>query len=137
MFNASSATCSGCVDSLGLERVVSNLLSNAIKFSPKHGKVVVELRRDPQGLIISVGDEGVGMDPSDAQQLFNRFGRLAAHSQIPGAGLGLYIVKCIVSAHGGSIDLTSAPGKGTTFEVFFPDAPPLNERGEVVCTEFA
>jgi signal transduction histidine kinase len=51
--------------------------------------------------------------------------------------LGLFIVKCIVSAHGGSIDVTSALGKGTTFDVYFPDRPPLNDHGEVLCLDFA
>lgn len=124
---------SGCIDPLAFERVVSNLVSNAIKFSRKGGNVVVDLRRGPGGLVLSVRDDGVGMEPSDAQRLFNRFGRLAGNEEVPGSGLGLYIVKCIVSAHGGSIDLTSTPGRGTVFEVFFPDAPPVNDRGEVVC----
>jgi signal transduction histidine kinase len=77
------------------------------------------------------------MEPSDVQRLFNRYGRLSSHAQVAGTGLGLFIVKCIVSAHGGSIDVTSAPGKGTTFEVFLPDKPPMNERGEVLCLDFA
>jgi PAS domain S-box-containing protein len=127
----------GCVDSLGFERALSNLISNGIKFTPKGGSVFVEIKRNPTGLTLSVRDLGAGMEPSDAQRLFNRYGRLASHAQVSGTGLGLFIVKCIVSAHGGSIDVTSALGKGTTFEVYFPDRPPLNDRGEVLCLDFA
>jgi PAS domain S-box-containing protein len=127
----------GCVDPLGFERVLSNLISNGIKFTPKGGSVFVEMKRNLTGLTLSVRDLGAGMEPSDAQRLFNRYGRLASHAQVAGTGLGLFIVKCIVSAHGGSIDVTSALGKGTTFDVYFPDRPPLNERGEVLCLDFA
>jgi PAS domain S-box-containing protein len=126
----------GCVDALGFERVLSNLISNGIKFTPKGGEVFVGVERNSMGLLLAVRDLGSGMEPADARRLFNRYGRLPSHAQVAGTGLGLFIVKCIVSAHGGSIDVTSAPGKGTTFEVFFPDLPPLNERGEVVCLDF-
>jgi signal transduction histidine kinase len=127
----------GCVDSLGFERVLSNLISNGIKFTPKGGRVYVDMKRNLTGLAISVRDFGAGMEPSDARRLFNRYRRLASHAQVSGTGLGLFIVKCIVSAHGGSIDVTSALGKGTTFDVYFPDRPPLNDRGEVLCLDFA
>lgn len=127
----------GCVDALGFERVVTNLLSNAIKFSSKGGVVDVVLRRNAGGVTLTVQDHGVGMEPSDAQRLFQRYSRLAAHAGVSGSGLGLFIVKCIVSAHGGGIDVTSAVGRGTAFEVLFPDNPPCNERGEVLCLDFA
>lgn len=127
----------GCVDPLGFERVLSNLVSNGIKFSRKGGSVSVEVKRNSSGVSLSVRDHGAGMEPSDAQRLFARYGRLSSHNQVSGTGLGLYIVKCIVSAHGGSIDVTSALGKGTTFDVYLPDAPPMNERGEVMCLDFA
>jgi signal transduction histidine kinase len=127
----------GCVDALGFERVITNLVSNAIKFSPKGGHVDVELKRLAAGIALTVRDYGVGMEPSDAQRLFQRYARLASHAGVAGSGLGLFIVKCIVSAHGGSIDVTSSVGRGTTFEVFLPDSPPCNERGEVLCLDFA
>jgi signal transduction histidine kinase len=127
----------GCVDALGFERVVTNLVSNAIKFSTKGSHVDVSLRRTAAGVVLTVQDHGVGMEPSDAQRLFQRYSRLAAHAGVSGSGLGLFIVKCIVSAHGGAIDVTSAVGQGTSFEVFFPDTPPRNERGEVLCLDFA
>jgi PAS domain S-box-containing protein len=137
VWNDGAARVEGCVDALGFERVLSNLISNGIKFTPKGGNVFVEIKRDSTGLALSVRDLGAGMEPSDAQSLFTRYGRLASHAQVSGTGLGLFIVKCIVSAHGGSIDVTSAVGKGTTFDVYFPDRPPLNDRGEVLCLDFA
>jgi PAS domain S-box-containing protein len=127
----------GCVDGLGFERVLFNLVSNAIKFTPKGGRVQIGVERVAGGTVLQVTDSGSGMEPSDAQRLFSRYARLAQHSGVSGTGLGLFIVKCIVSAHGGSIDVTSALGRGTTFEVFLPDAPPINERGEVLCLDFA
>lgn len=127
----------GCVDSLGFDRVMSNLISNAIKFSPKGGVVSIRLARQAGGVVLRVQDYGPGMEPSEAQRLFTRYSRLSAHSGVAGSGLGLFIVKCIVNAHGGSIDVTSAVGKGTAFDVFFPDMPPCNERGEVLCLDFA
>jgi signal transduction histidine kinase len=127
----------GCVDELGLERVISNLVGNGIKFTPRGGTITVAAQPVSGGATVSVRDTGCGMEPSDAQRLFQRYQRLPGHAAIPGSGLGLFIVKSIVSAHGGAIDVTSAIGEGTVFEVFFPDAPPLNARGEVLCLDFA
>lgn len=127
----------GCVDPLGFERVLSNLVTNGIKFTPKGGRVLVTLRRGGGGVVLGVRDTGTGMEPSEVQRLFNRYARLTSHSRVAGSGLGLFIVKCIVNAHGGTIDVTSTPGKGTAFEVFFPDVPPCNERGELLCLDFA
>ncbi len=125
----------GCVDALGFERILTNLVGNAIKFSASGGRIEVGLERRELGIALVVRDYGVGMEPGDAQRLFQRYSRLSAHAGVSGSGLGLFIVKCIVSAHGGSIDVTSAIGKGTTFEVFLPDRPPCNERGEVLCLD--
>ncbi len=125
----------GCVDALGFERILTNLVSNAIKFSVSGGRIEVTLERREQGIGLIVCDYGVGMEPGDAQRLFQRYSRLSAHAGVSGSGLGLFIVKCIVNAHGGSIDVTSAIGKGTSFEVFLPDRPPCNERGEVLCLD--
>ena len=137
VWEGGSARVEGCVDALGFERVLSNLISNGIKFTPKGGRVFVGIERNSTGVTLAVRDLGAGMEPSDAQRLFSRYGRLSSHAQVSGTGLGLFIVKCIVSAHGGAIDVTSALGKGTTFDVYFPDRPPLNERGEVLCLDFA
>jgi PAS domain S-box-containing protein len=125
----------GCVDALGFERVLTNLYSNAVKFSKKGGIIEISLERHATGVSLKIRDYGAGMEPGDAKRLFQRYSRLSEHTAVSGSGLGLFIVKCIVSAHGGSIDVRSAIGKGTTFEVFFPDAPPRNDRGEVLCLD--
>jgi signal transduction histidine kinase len=136
-FSSGSVGLIGCVDPLGFERVLSNLVTNGIKFTPKGGTVVVNLARGVGGIVLSVRDTGSGMEPSEAQRLFARYARLTTHNRVAGSGLGLFIVKCIVNAHGGTIDVSSTPGKGTVFDVFFPDLPPCNERGEVLCLDFA
>jgi PAS domain S-box-containing protein len=136
-FSSATAGLVGCVDPLGFERVLSNLVTNGIKFTPKGGTVVVNLARGVGGIVLSVRDTGSGMEPSEAQRLFARYARLTTHNRVAGSGLGLFIVKCIVNAHGGTIEVSSTPGKGTAFDVFFPDLPPCNERGEVLCLDFA
>lgn len=136
-FSSGAAGLIGCVDPLGFERVLSNLVTNGIKFTPKGGSVRVNLARGVGGIVLSVSDTGSGMEPSEAQRLFARYARLTTHNRVAGSGLGLFIVKCIVNAHGGTIDVSSTPGKGTVFEVFLPDLPPCNERGEVLCLDFA
>lgn len=125
--------CMGNVDTLGFERVVTNLVTNAIKFTPKGGRVVVELRNAPAGVEVRVTDTGQGMDPHEVQRLFQRFSRLSQHAGTPGTGLGLFIVKSIVNAHGGRVEVVSAPGAGSTFALFFPKDPPVDARGEALC----
>ena len=123
------------LDALGLSRVVTNLLNNAIKFTPKGGAIGVHVSKLDGDLHIAVTDTGSGIEPSEVQRIFERFSRLDKHSQIPGSGLGLFIVKSIVAAHGGRIEVTSQPGKGTTFELIFPENLPENQHGELVCLE--
>jgi signal transduction histidine kinase len=77
------------------------------------------------------------MEPAEVQRLFERFSRLAKHSHIQGRGLGLYLVKNIVSAHGGTVLVTSQPEKGSTFTLEFPANPPVNEKGQILCLDFA
>jgi signal transduction histidine kinase/CheY-like chemotaxis protein len=127
----------GVVDGLSFARVVQNLVSNAIKFSEKGGAVQVGLDVKSSVVTLTVTDNGAGMEPGDVQRLFERFSRLSKHSQIEGSGLGLYLVKNIVSAHGGSINVTSQPGKGSTFIIELPANPPVNDRGQIMCLDFA
>lgn len=134
-FSGEGKEISGCFDSLAFERVLTNLVSNAIKFSPKEGRVVVSCWRTNSGAVCAVKDQGSGIDASDIHRLFERYGRLEKHAHITGTGLGLFIVRCIMNAHGGSIEVTSEQGKGTTFEVFFPDEPPRDARGEILCVD--
>lgn len=127
----------GCVDRLGFLRVVGNLLSNAIKFSPRSGSVEVTVGPDARGTRLAIRDTGTGMEPVEARRLFERFSRLERHGEVPGSGLGLFVVRSIVTAHGGSIEVTSRLGEGSTFAVVFPQDPPVNERGELISLDFA
>jgi len=125
------------MDRLSILRVLSNLLSNAIKFTPKGGSVVISSKKVGEELHLSVSDTGTGMESSEVKQLFQRYCRLEQHSHIAGTGLGLFVVKSIVAAHGGRVEVVSQKGKGTRFEVVLPENPPINERGELISLDFA
>jgi signal transduction histidine kinase len=103
-----------------IAEVIENLLSNALKFTPPGGAVDVWVGRLGQSLVVRVSDTGVGIPPEDLRHLFDRFFRAAGTDGVPGAGLGLSIVKAIVEAHGGHVGVQSQVGAGTTFEVRFP-----------------
>lgn len=107
-----------------LAQLLDNLVSNAIKFTPAGGAVEVALAPRNGEVCIEVSDTGTGLSADERAQLFTRFYRSdsAAESQIPGTGLGLYIAKAIVDAHGGRISVRSSEGEGTTFVVELPAA---------------
>ena len=117
-------------------RVIGNLVSNACKFTQKGGKVSVSAAELGGDLHLWVSDNGKGMEPAETRKIFDRFGRLKQHSQVAGTGLGLFIVKSLVAAHGGQIEVTSAVDVGTTFELIFPKTPPMNEHGELLSLDF-
>ena len=104
-----------------LDRVLVNLVGNALKYSP--GRVVVSAARSGEFVRISVSDEGPGIAPADQERLFERYYRGHRHEG-EGLGLGLYIVRRLVEAHGGCVELTSAPGEGSTFSFTVPIAVP-------------
>jgi two-component system, OmpR family, sensor kinase len=110
----------GCWDRLRLEQVTTNLLANAVKYgSPS--RVTVSVRRDDKGHAeLTVTDEGDGIAEDDHQRIFEPFERAANGLQRDGAGLGLYIVRQIVAAHGGEVRLVSHPGDGASFSVLLP-----------------
>jgi heavy metal sensor kinase len=105
-----------------LRRLILNLLDNAIKYTPSGGSVSVELRRDDGEASIKVRDTGMGINPEYAGQVFQRFYRVnKSRSRADGgSGLGLSIARWVAEAHSGSIQLTSEPGKGSTFLVSLP-----------------
>jgi signal transduction histidine kinase len=109
-------------DPYRLGQVVDNLLTNAIKFSPDGGSVDVRVDRRDGCAMIEVSDSGMGIPPEDRERLFERLFRAkgAAALQIPGTGLGLTIVKAMVDAHGGRIEVESDEGIGTTFRISLP-----------------
>jgi heavy metal sensor kinase len=109
-----------------LRRVVSNLLDNALKYTEPGGHVIVELGRRQDRMRLVVADDGQGIPPSEVPLIFERFYRAdpSRSRRTGGAGLGLAIVKRIVESHGGSVSVTSEPGKGATFVVHLPSEAP-------------
>lgn len=107
----------GLWDRLRMEQVVTNLLTNAIKYGGD--RVEVRTQRGEHAAIV-VRDHGHGILPEDRERIFNPFERLASGRGEDGAGLGLFIVREIVRAHGGRIVVDSTPGAGSTFTVLLP-----------------
>jgi len=105
-----------------LEQVLNNLISNAIKYSPADGRIKISGQTLPNQAIVTVSDEGVGIPFEEQPHVFERFFRGARerHQHTPGAGLGLYLVKAIVEAHGGRIWVESNPQDGTAFSFSIP-----------------
>jgi signal transduction histidine kinase len=101
-------------DSLRIEQVITNLLSNALRYAP-NGLVTVRSWSDKNWAYLSVKDSGIGIRPEKQKMIFDRFERDSNDPGIDGLGLGLYIVKQIVKAHRGEIEVVSPPGEGATF----------------------
>jgi signal transduction histidine kinase len=114
-------------DPMRLGQVVDNLLSNAVKFTPAGGTVGVVLGPRDDKVRLEVSDTGVGIPADEVGRLFNRFFRASTASTIQGTGLGLSIAKGIAEAHGGTIDVESEVGVGTTFVLELPVRSPLDE----------
>ncbi|MDQ0029624.1 sensor histidine kinase [Arthrobacter bambusae] len=110
------------VDANRISQVLDNLISNAIKYSPDGGDVHVTLLREENAVMCRVKDTGMGMGKQDQADAFTRYFRAGnvRNTGIQGVGLGLSICKAIVDAHGGTIDLQSVPGEGTTFTFRVP-----------------
>jgi signal transduction histidine kinase len=112
------------IDAVQMERVVSNLLGNAIKFTPAGGRVRLSARPCRDALIMSVADDGPGIPPEELPRLAERHFRGAHSRGVDGSGLGLFIVRAVVEAHGGRLRVASSNGRGTTVTVTLPlDAP--------------
>ncbi len=107
-----------------LDQVISNLISNAIKYG--QGKPIeIALRFEHQQACLTVGDHGIGISTTDVDRIFDRFERAASAHSFSGLGLGLYIARQIVRAHGGDIRVESNAGEGARFLVELPLAPPV------------
>jgi len=109
-------------DERRIGQVLTNLLNNAIKYSPEGGTITVHGEVKPTGVQISVSDEGIGLSEEQKERIFERFYRVenTLSRETQGVGLGLYIVRSLVEAHGGQIWVESHLGKGTTFHVLLP-----------------
>lgn len=108
-----------------IKQVLLNLISNAVKFSEESSLIKVAVSPESTAVRISVIDVGPGISEGDKKKLFQRFSRLDPNGERkPGSGLGLYLSRSIVEAHGGEIWVESAPGEGATFCVRLPRKPP-------------
>jgi PAS domain S-box-containing protein len=110
------------VDPMRIEQVLANLVSNAIKYGDEHTEITIELHQRAGEAEVSVTNRGEGIAPEELPRLFNRFmrSRTTRGSGVPGLGLGLYIAKGVVQAHGGRLWAESTPGETTTFHVALP-----------------
>ncbi len=106
-------------DQHSLTRVFSNLLHNALKFTPELGKVALSVQQTDREAVIAIIDSGPGLAPEEIPMIFQKYTRSATHRQ-RGMGLGLYIVKTFVEAHGGRVDVKSTLGHGARFSVHLP-----------------
>jgi len=110
------------VDDLRIERVVANLIGNALKYAPRGSPVVVRLDIGPSAAQVSVVDAGPGMTAAEIMYVFDRHRRTDTARTHEGYGLGLYVSKRIVEAHGGCIGVESTKGEGSRFFFDLPMA---------------
>jgi signal transduction histidine kinase len=115
-------------DPANLRQVFQNLIGNAIKFSEDSPHVAVTAERDDGLVRFAVSDNGIGMDPKDAREIFEPFHRLHGSSHYPGTGIGLAVCERIIEHHGGRIWAESEPGHGSTFRFELPASAGAPER---------
>ncbi|HKI51869.1 MAG TPA: heavy metal sensor histidine kinase [Geothermobacteraceae bacterium] len=121
-------------DALRLRQLFLNLIVNAIKYTPDPGRVDVCLATEGDNAVVRVIDNGIGIPEPQQAYIFDRFYRVdqARNREVGGAGLGLSIVKWIVAAHAGQIEVSSEAGQGSIFTVTLPMAGPQREQGKDV-----
>lgn len=116
-------------DAVRLEQIVQNLVSNAAKYSPRDSTITVAAGREGDAVAVSVTDQGIGIAPEALPSLFERFYRVESPETrgVSGVGVGLYVVRELVRLHGGTVEVRSALGEGSSFIVRLPveGAPPL------------
>jgi two-component system sensor histidine kinase KdpD len=110
---------------IDLDRIIIliySLLENASRYSPPGSVIDVEVGRNSEGVMISILDRGMGVPDNDRERIFNRFYQVgdALHHSIPGMGVGLYVAREIVEAHGGKIWCEPREGGGTAFRFILP-----------------
>jgi signal transduction histidine kinase len=110
------------IDPEALSQALLNLLNNAIKYSPEQKQIRVHARREGERVLVSVADRGIGVPRAEQKKIFEKFYR-AEHSLVhttKGSGLGLALVRHIMEAHGGTVEVASAPAEGSTFTLVLP-----------------
>lgn len=111
------------VDRQMIDRVIANLLSNALKFSPRNSRVRLTLDRRGNEVLLAVADQGPGIAPEEHPKLFQSYSQVARTARKDSTGLGLFIIKTIVEAHGGRVGVRCPPEGGSVFEVRLPVHP--------------
>jgi len=112
-------------DRTRLEQAAANLIDNAVKYTPAGGRVDVEIARDGNRALLRVRDTGPGIPADELPRIWDRLFRGDTSRTERGLGLGLSLVKAIVEAHGGSVDVISEPGQGSTFTAALPNLSPM------------
>lgn len=125
------------IDEPKIVEVITNLIDNAIKYSPEDSEIAVTLKKDGDILSVSVADQGIGIPDDFKDKLFQKFSRAhnAIQAQPNGNGIGLFLIKKIVDAHHGKIEVKSKEGKGTTFSVYLNYKSGLKPGEEVDASE--
>lgn len=110
------------LDTHQVRQALFNLLDNALKFTESGGKTEVSVVKEGKYLVLSVKDNGIGIEKENIKNLFTKFGLLeeGLTYNYRGTGLGLYIAKLIAESHGGKVGVQSTPGKGSTFSIYLP-----------------
>jgi len=106
-------------DRTRLRQVLANLLDNAIKYSRPGGSIVIDIAQNGERTVISFKDDGLGIAPEEIAKVWDRLYRGDKSRSQPGLGLGLSIVRAVVRAHGGEVDVSSTPGSGSIFSISF------------------
>lgn len=134
-----SVAISAWIDQDKFEKIVFNLLSNAFKYTPANKAITVSVYVEGEKLVVSVADEGIGIDPKKQQTLFQRFETLVKNNILqPSSGIGLSLVKELIELHCGSIEVKSQPDAGSEFIVSLPmsqQAYETNENAEFILND--
>jgi signal transduction histidine kinase len=120
-----------------LRQVLANLFDNAIKYTPDGGRIELTAHAEAHTMVISVEDSGIGIAPDDLPKIWGRLYRGDRSRSQRGLGLGLSVVKAVVAAHHGRVDVSSTPGAGSVFKVFLPmaiscDGAPLTSASPIL-----
>jgi len=110
------------IDKIAISQAINNLLDNAVKFSPEGKRIQVELKKDEKNVMIDIIDEGIGIPSDEIDKIFDKFyqAQNALKQSVKGTGLGLTLVKHTIEAHGGTVQVKSQLGQGSTFTLIFP-----------------